>query len=67
MANESHACVYKMPQFSGKKPAPGHEPVAPLDYLPADGMKQPGGASGGTGVKSHKTRQQTGNKKLKAY
>lgn len=56
---------HDVPQFKSKKPSPGYMPVAPMDYLPADGLKHPGGAKGGTGVRSRKTRQDTGNKKVK--
>jgi hypothetical protein len=56
---------HKMPQYGNKKPMPHYMPDAPINYLPADGLKGPGDAKGGTGVRSHKTRQSTGNKKMK--
>ncbi len=56
---------HTMPQFAGKKPAPNSTPDAPLNYLPAEGGKT-GDAKGGTGVRSTKTRQDTGSKKMKA-
>lgn len=54
-----------MPQFGSKKPAPGYSPDAPLSYLPADGLKQPGDAKGGTGVNKRKVRQDTGAATMK--
>jgi hypothetical protein len=59
-----HGTVHKMPQFKGKKPAPGSTPAAPMNDLPAPGASKAGGA-GGSGVRSHATRQDTGSKKLK--
>lgn len=56
---------HKVPQFSGKKPSPGFEPSAPMSYLPADSLKQPGESKDGKGVRSRKTRQSTGSKTMK--
>lgn len=56
---------HEMPQFKSKKPAPGYMPDAPLNYLPAPGASKAGGA-GGSGVRKHTTRQETGSKKLRA-
>ncbi len=56
---------HSVPQFPSKKPAPSYMPDAPMSYLPAEGGKS-GEAKGGTGVRSVKTRQDTGNKKMKA-
>ena len=56
---------HAVPQFKGLKPMPHFMPDAPLNYLPAEGGSKSGDAKGGTGMRSKKTRQSTGNKKMK--
>ncbi len=60
----------KMPQFSGLKGQPGSLPDGPYDNdLRSTGKSgkagRLGSTSGGSGVRSHRTRQSTGNKVMK--
>ncbi len=62
--------THKVEQYKGLYGDPGSikskNPGVPFDYLPAPGAKPAGKMTGGgTGVKSHKTRQDHGNKKMK--